>query len=165
MYRLKKIDQQVVAFEQLIIKAHDDGARKERARAFGAAITTISSMYPKLLTHLDAEKVLDIIKEDLRQDTAHKLEEELLHPSNNLTAAQAGHSYYGVHTKRERREIGQDNQFLAAQAAHASMVASHSRYSKRSRELFDDSREFVGGVHYAIGATFELGTWAEMVRR
>jgi hypothetical protein len=61
-----------------------------------------------------------------------------------------------VHTKRERREIGQDNQFLAAQAAHASMVASHSRYGKRSRELFDDSREFVGGVHYAIGHSHPL---------
>jgi hypothetical protein len=87
MYRPKEIDQQVVAFEQLIIKARDDGARKERTRALGAAITTISSIYSKLLTHLDADKVLEIIKEDLRGDTAFKLEEELLYPSNNVTAA------------------------------------------------------------------------------
>jgi hypothetical protein len=86
MYRLKEIDQQVVAFEQLIIKARDDGPRKERTRALGAAITTISSIYSKLLTHLDADKVLEMIKEDLR-DTAFKLEKELLYPSNNVTAA------------------------------------------------------------------------------
>jgi hypothetical protein len=109
MYRLKGIDQQVVAFEQLMIKAHDDDARK---RCPAHLAPPISSMYPKLPTHLVADKVLEIIKEDLRQDTAYKREENLVHPSNNVTAPQAGHSSHSVHTKRERREPGKTTSFL-----------------------------------------------------
>jgi hypothetical protein len=76
--------------------------------------------------------------------------EKPIYLPDDTAASEAAHHYYGANIKRMRRAIGQNREFLAAQAAHAAMVASHCACKKRPRALFDNSGEFKNGAHYAM---------------
>jgi hypothetical protein len=92
--------------------------------------------------------------------------EKPMYLPDDTAASEAAHHYYGANIKRMRREIGQNREFLAAQAAHAAMVASHCACKKRPRALFDNSGEFKNGAHYAMRQPlFSLGEYGSFSGR
>lgn len=138
-FRDKAIEQQYLAVEHVIVKAYQDGARDAQPRAFAAGTKAVFDNRPdvKLFTSDEYKTVAKAGLEALKTGgPVRQVHPET--PSRDDTAlCQAA--------TQIRQQYSEAGRFLVAQAAHASLVASHCRCKKRQRELFDSSQRFLGG--------------------